>query len=138
MRGLLLQEAIDPNRGAAVVPAGVQANEGSSMSPNKPPADELVEHGVTRRTAVRSAAGAAATLLIGIGCGRPVSAQSNVFTPEMFGARGDGRSDDYAALQKMAAAVTAAGGGVVRFGRRRHYLIDRVVIWGGPNKADLP
>jgi polygalacturonase len=35
------------------------------------------------------------------------------FSPESFGARGDGATDDYAAFQRLAAAVSRAGGGTI-------------------------
>lgn len=37
-----------------------------------------------------------------------------VFTPEMFGAKGDGRTNDTAAFQALGKAVGAAGGGTIR------------------------
>ena len=46
-----------------------------------------------------------------------------VFTPEMFGAKGDGVTDDYAALQAMATAVTDHA--VVEFRKGATYLIDQ-------------
>jgi hypothetical protein len=45
-----------------------------------------------------------------------------VFTPEMFGARGDGVTNDSRALAALAAAVNAQGGGIVEF-RRATYLV---------------
>ena len=56
------------------------------------------------------------------------------FTPEQFGARGDGRTDDYPALVRLAAAVSRAGGGTVLFGRRRRYWIGQVQIAEGPGR----
>ena len=80
--------------------------------------------------------GATALLIGAPACG--VEAQTRrTFTPEMFGARGDGVTDDYAALKRLAAAVNAAGGGLVRFGARRRYLIDRYQIGGGPRRNDV-
>jgi hypothetical protein len=59
------------------------------------------------------------------------------FTPEMLGARGDGRTDDHEALVRLAAAVSRAGGGVVRFGYRKRYLIDRIRVSSGGQRNDL-
>ncbi|HEV2865643.1 MAG TPA: hypothetical protein VGX37_03950 [Allosphingosinicella sp.] len=95
-------------------------------------ADGRARPQTTRRGALASLAGTAVGLAVAA-C-RPAAAQGTVFTPEAFGARGDGRTDDYEALQRLAAAVSAAGGGTVRFGRGRHYLIDRYQIAGGPNR----
>ncbi len=86
---------------------------------------------MSRRAALRSVTGAAGLLCA------PAIAQAPAFTPEAFGAKGDGRTDDYAALKRLAAAVTAAGGGTVRFGRGRQYLIDRVQVWTGPGRNDV-
>ena len=47
------------------------------------------------------------------------------FTPEAFGAKGDGVSDDYDALMRMVHAVNAAGGGTVGFERGRTYFLNR-------------
>ena len=44
------------------------------------------------------------------------------FTPEMFGARGDGRTNDSAAMARVSEAVSANGGGTVVF-RRATYLV---------------
>jgi hypothetical protein len=79
----------------------------------------------------------AASLLAAVRPGLVRAQSANIFTPEMFGARGDGMTDDYDALKRLAAAVNRAGGGNVRFGRGRHYLIDRIQIWGGPQRNEL-
>jgi hypothetical protein len=49
------------------------------------------------------------------------------FTPEAFGARGDGTTDDYDALKRMVAAVNSAGGGTVALAPGRTYLLNRYV-----------
>ena len=49
------------------------------------------------------------------------------FTPESFGAAGDGIRDDYHALQRMVDAVNGAGGGQIIFGPGRTYFVDRFV-----------
>src|SRR5690606_25769371 len=77
-----------------------------------------------RRQTVRML-GATATIFLAGGMAASASGEDSVLTPEMFGARGDGRTDDYAALQRLAAAINRMGGGTVRFGRGRRYLIDQ-------------
>lgn len=49
----------------------------------------------------------------------------DAFTPEMFGAAGDGTTDDYAALTALAAAVTMFGSGRVVFGRGKTYYVGQ-------------
>ena len=44
------------------------------------------------------------------------------FTPEMFGAKGDGKTNDTTAFQALAEAVNRAGGGEILF-RRRTYVV---------------
>lgn len=58
--------------------------------------------------------GAAAALMgaSGAPCGA-ASAASDVVTPEMFGARGDGRTNDTAAFGALSAHVNARGGGTI-------------------------
>lgn len=73
----------------------------------------------TRRTFLATAATAAGAIAFP-GCSE--ARGGSVFTPEMFGAKGDGKSNDSAALAALAAAVNAAGGGTVRF-RRAIYLV---------------
>lgn len=73
----------------------------------------------TRRTFLATA-GAAAAATSFPGCGE--AREGTLFTPEMFGAKGDGRTNDSAAMAALSAAVSAAGGGTVHF-RRATYLI---------------
>lgn len=50
-----------------------------------------------------------------------------LFTPEAFGAVGDGAADDYEAFQRLASAVSSAGGGMVTLRPGRTYLLDRFI-----------
>lgn len=50
-----------------------------------------------------------------------------VFTPEQFGAAGDGATDDYDAWKAMITAVNAAGSGHVRLGANKTYHLGRYV-----------
>jgi hypothetical protein len=75
----------------------------------------------TRRTALK----AAAVMAGAAGLQRARAAEEvGAFTPEMFGARGDGVANDSDAMAALAAAVTANGGGTVRF-RRTTYLVGK-------------
>lgn len=58
-------------------------------------------------------------------------AQRPVFTPEMFGAKGDGVTDDYQAWRTLAEQVSRAGGGRVVCAPRRRYLLNRYRITEG-------
>ena len=91
---------------------------------------------LNRRAALASLGGGALGLLWTAGCG-PVSAQGPTFTPEQFGARGDGRSDDYEAMHRLAAAVNAAGGGTIRFAPNRRYRLDRHITGRGATRNDV-
>lgn len=51
-----------------------------------------------------------------------IEPEHRIFTPEMFGAKGDGITNDTAAMTALGRAVTANGGGVVRF-RATTYLV---------------
>lgn len=79
----------------------------------------------------------AVALLAGMSGCEAAAQSTQPFTPEMFGARGDGRTDDYAALRRLAAAVNAAGGGAIRFQAGRNYFIDQIQITGGPEQNDV-
>ena len=54
---------------------------------------------------------------------RAAVAPSGVLTPEMFGARADGVTNDTHALARLAAAVNRAGGGTVSFAAGKTYLV---------------
>ncbi|HEX8667481.1 MAG TPA: hypothetical protein VF727_03805 [Allosphingosinicella sp.] len=81
----------------------------------------------SRRTFLGAVAGAATAGTFS-GCARAAAGQT--FTPEQFGARGDGRSDDYDAFARLVKAVNAAGGGTVLLGAGRTYRIGRFVAPG--------
>jgi hypothetical protein len=49
------------------------------------------------------------------------------FTPEAYGAVGDGLTDDYDALLRLTKAVSAAKGGTVTFAPGRTYFVNRYV-----------
>jgi hypothetical protein len=66
------------------------------------------------------AGGAAAASLAALP-GR-ILAQERIFTPEQFGAKGDGVTNDSHALARLAEAVNAAGGGTIAF-RKTTYLV---------------
>ncbi|HEY0412907.1 MAG TPA: hypothetical protein VGD66_07190 [Allosphingosinicella sp.] len=72
----------------------------------------------TRRSFLHAAAAAAAAATLT----EPVLAAAGVFTPEQFGAKGDGVSNDSGAFAKLAAAVNAAGGGTVEL-RKTTYIV---------------
>jgi len=56
-----------------------------------------------------------------------MGAGARVFRPEMFGAKGDGSTDDSAAFDRLSQAVNAAGGGVVEL-RKTTYAVGRQQI----------
>ncbi|RHW16674.1 hypothetical protein D1610_14885 [Sphingomonas gilva] len=65
----------------------------------------------------------ASAMLPGMVGARALSAGSDqALTPEMFGAKGDGRTDDSAAFARLSAKVTADGGGTIVL-RRTTYIV---------------
>ena len=54
--------------------------------------------------------------------GSPAWPAAGALTPEMFGAKGDGRTNDTAAFARMAAVLSAQGGGVVEL-RKTTYIV---------------
>lgn len=82
-----------------------------------------------RRTVVSGIAALGAGM--GLGCRGNAAAATGAFTPEAFGARGDGRTNDTAAFRRMAEAVNRAGGGIISL-RRTTYLVgaQRVGVSG--------
>jgi hypothetical protein len=61
---------------------------------------------------------------------QPARAQGRVFTPEMFGAKGDGVTNDTAAFERLSGAVNINGGGTIQL-RRAVYIVGSQRI-GGP------
>jgi hypothetical protein len=55
-------------------------------------------------------------------------AQARIFTPEQFGAKGDGITNDSRAFARLAEAVSAAGGGTVDFRRTTYLVGDQVPV----------
>jgi len=77
-----------------------------------------------RRSLLAGAAAAAGAVLAGPG-GRAV-AQTASFTPERFGAKGDGVTNDSRAFNLLAKAVNAAGGGTIDL-RKTTYVVGAQV-----------
>jgi hypothetical protein len=66
--------------------------------------------------------GLASATVAGSLAGRPAFAQVAVFTPEMFGAKGDGVTNDTEAFQRLSQALSDNGGGTVQL-RRAVYIV---------------
>lgn len=75
-------------------------------------------------------AGAAAAGMLSRGA---CAATTDVLTPEQFGARGDGRSNDTDAFAALSAAVNALGGGVVVL-KPVTYLVGKQTPTGGTSE----
>jgi hypothetical protein len=79
---------------------------------------------LTRRSLLAGAAAVAGTASSLRAAAPPARPRGKTFTPEMFGAKGNGIANDSLAMQAMADAVSAAGGGVVEF-RKRTYIVGQ-------------
>jgi hypothetical protein len=69
-------------------------------------------------------AGVGGTALATALVARPARAQGKVFTPEMFGAKGDGVTNDTEAFLRLSQAVGANGGGTVQL-RKAVYIVGK-------------
>lgn len=87
----------------------------------------ILTEGLSRRALLAGGAGA----LAASACGAAAEA-GTVFTPEMFGAKGDGVTNDSRAFAALAAAVTRRGGGTVAL-RRTTYIVGMQRRTMGPN-----
>ncbi|SMF62107.1 Right handed beta helix region [Allosphingosinicella indica] len=82
---------------------------------------------VTRRGFIRAAG---AVLVTACGNERATAEQAAAYTPEGFGAKGDGRTNDTAAFQALSAAINARSGGTVMLRKGAVYIV------GGSKPAD--
>lgn len=80
----------------------------------------------------RLCASLATVAILPFGASRPASAVQSAreFSPEMFGARGDGVSDDTDAFNALNQAVEAAGGGIVTLRKGAVYVAGRQLPLG--------
>lgn len=78
---------------------------------------------LTRRRLLESAGLSGAALCLPLWGGR-VSAATGALTPEQFGAKGDGRTNDSNAFAALAAEVNRRGGGEIQL-RRTVYIVGR-------------
>lgn len=67
----------------------------------------------------------------------PAVSAGPVFTPEAFGAKGDGITNDSAAMARLSAAVNIAGGGTVSFGARKTYIVGSQTLSARPDAGYL-
>jgi len=81
---------------------------------------------MTRRSLMSAASAAAA--VPSLSCSAKATAAQ--FTPEEFGAAGNGITDDYDSFQRLAAAVSRLGSGMVMLRPGAHYRLDRHVTAG--------
>jgi hypothetical protein len=84
---------------------------------------EGVEAGDTIEMVVLPEAGSRYRMGFHLAIGTPVIAGMPVFNVADFGARGDGETDDFAAIQAAVSAMRAAGGGTLRFGDGKTYRV---------------
>ena len=80
---------------------------------------------LTRRNLLETAGVGSAALCLPLGACRAATA-TGALTPEQFGARGDGRTNDSAAFAALAAEVNRRGGGEIHF-RRAVYIVGRQI-----------
>jgi hypothetical protein len=63
----------------------------------------------------------------------PPSQKKQLFSVKDFGAKGDGRANDYPAIQKAIAALSAAGGGTLSFPQGTYYIDEYKIGGKGTN-----
>jgi len=67
-------------------------------------------------------------LYIGSSVGN-IRVHGDYITPEMYGAKGDGVTDDTTAIQAALTAINASGGGLLLFAANKTYIIDTVTVY---------
>lgn len=75
-----------------------------------------------------------------VGCARKAPAQLTPprFTPEMFGAKGDGRTNDTQAFAAMSAQVNARGGGMIVLRPTTYIVGEQIPSRGGRRPSFVP